>query len=363
MQVTEAINPAASTHYINSGAWDERPRSVSRSSPDPPRSNKTPATLSVNSGARDKCPRSLSQSSPDPPPKRTKSKVKEAQFREGFVQQSGAKPAAGDYEPVVEALLIQACNEYSAHVAGAGSFPKTSLQLQWADQCFNNACRSSNERFKLSHRMAKLITKRDSQVRGKVVDTAFRPLFITAYGFQRSTSKKAIAENKKKAEALLRKAAFHYKDPLTCTGYGENAIITEARKLYLFKDKTSLAAVFPSYFNPISAELMALEFTVLQFLAQEWTAGIQIKIQFTEKENGAAYQTHLHDITEKWMKLKPDVTEKLRSKCKYFAAVDAEKTSNIDDDDESMLRLELEGRTGDTDSEPEDGDAAEADTA
>ncbi|KAJ7847692.1 hypothetical protein B0H13DRAFT_1907174 [Mycena leptocephala] len=296
-------------------------------------------------------------SSPAPPAKRPKTKVKEPKFREGFVVVPGVKPKAADYAPIEEAIILRAYGEYSARVVGLGGFPGTSVQYQWAEECFNNACRSANERYKSTDRVIKLITKRGSQIRGKVVDS-FRPLFPTHYGFQRGSSKAIIAANRDRAAALLKKAAFHYKDTETRSGYAENAIIPAARTQIIFKDKKSLAAIFPSYFNPIPAAYLALEFSVLQSLTQEWSTGTFIQAGFTEKEMGESYRTHLSDINDKWIKCNPTVTEKLRRKwykraSQHFCPAEPEQSTHIDEEDQDALRLELEGRTGETDTENE----------
>ncbi|KAJ7216107.1 hypothetical protein B0H12DRAFT_1241919 [Mycena haematopus] len=298
-----------------------------------------------------------SESSPPPPAKRSRPKAKHPQFREGFVAAAGAKPKAADYAPIEEAIILRACAEYSCRVVASGGFPGTSVQYQWAEECFNNVCRSSNERYKSTDRVIKLITKRGSAIRGKVVDS-FRPLFATHFKFQRGASKAIIAANKDRAAALLKKAAFHYKDTETRKGYGENAIIPAARTQILFKDKNSLAAIFPSYFNPIPAPYLALEFSVLQFLTQEWSTGTHVPATFTEKDMAASYNTHLSDINEKWIKCNPVVTENLRRKwykraSQHFAPAEPEKGTHIEEEDEDALRLELAGRTGETDSEDE----------
>ncbi|KAJ6611635.1 hypothetical protein B0H10DRAFT_2437411 [Mycena sp. CBHHK59/15] len=145
-------------------------------------------------------------SSPAPPPKRKKSKVKEPQFRDGFVPSPGSKPNASDYEPIVEAVLLRA--------------------------------ERTKVRYKLLPRMIKVILKRGLHIRGKVLD-GYRPICRTHYGFQHGNSKAIIAANMAKAKALLHKSSFHYKDPATRTGYGENKIIADARPHYLFKNKKS----------------------------------------------------------------------------------------------------------------------------
>ncbi|KAJ7715560.1 hypothetical protein B0H14DRAFT_2644098 [Mycena olivaceomarginata] len=103
--------------------------------------------------------------------------------------------------------------------------------------------------------------------------------------------------------------------------------------------------IFSSYFNPISAEYLALDFTILQSLTQEWSTGVEVRTKFSEKDMSEAYQTHLTDINEKWIKCNPTVIQD-------FAPAEPERT-NIDAEDQDAIRMELEGRTGDTDSEEE----------
>ncbi|KAJ7853961.1 hypothetical protein B0H14DRAFT_3449923 [Mycena olivaceomarginata] len=335
------------THSVRDGDHDAEELFPNRGTPGPVTGSKRPNPV----------PESSSQA---PPPKRKKSKVKEPQFRDGFVPGPGAKPNASDYEPIIEAVLLRACAEYSARCVGLNGFPPTTQQFQWADECFNNACISAKVRYKLLPRMIKVIVKRGSHIRGKVLD-GYRPIFRTHYGFQRGNSKAVIQANMAKAKALLHKSSFHYKDPVTRTGYGENKIFADARPHYLFKNKNSLAAIFPSHFNPISSAHLALDFTILQSLTQEYSTGVHIPAEFTEKDMLKSYHTHLADI-EKWIALNPAVTEKLRCKWYKRAAQDIlptelEQDTHIDDEDQHALRSQLEGRTGDTDSEDE-GDAA-----
>ncbi|KAJ7876760.1 hypothetical protein B0H14DRAFT_3436507 [Mycena olivaceomarginata] len=61
---------------------------------------------------------------------------------------------------------------------------------------------------------------------------------------------------------------------------------------------------------------------------------------------------------EKWIKCNPTVTEKLRRKwykraAQDFAPAEPEQCTNIDAEDQDAIRMELEGRTRDTDSEEE----------
>jgi hypothetical protein len=44
-------------------------------------------------------------------------------------------------------------------------------------------------------------------------------------------------------------------------------------------------------------------------LIQEFSTGVQVPVAFSEKEMAESYSTHLKDITEKWIKSEPIVTE------------------------------------------------------
>ncbi|KAJ7717262.1 hypothetical protein B0H16DRAFT_1799442 [Mycena metata] len=287
------------------------------SSPSPPQ---VPSPQGQTEATGEKRRRRDSGMSSLPPTKRSKSKGKESKFREDFVLVAGAKPKAGDYEPVVEALLLRAMAEYSTR-----------------------------------------ITKHGSHIRGKVVD-GFRPLFATHFGFQRSNSKTIIAENKTRYEAIINKASYHYKKTTARTGYGENSIFVTARQHSIYKDKNSLAAIFRSQFDPHPAPYLALEFTILQHLTGEWSTGSYLPTPFAEKDVVQSYRIHLTDI-EKWINCNPVVTEKLRKKwfkraAQNFGPVEPKEDTHLDEEDQDALRMELDGRTGDTDSENED--AAEA---
>ncbi|KAJ6527884.1 hypothetical protein DFH09DRAFT_1327987 [Mycena vulgaris] len=294
-------------------------------------------------------------SSPPPPAKRFKPKPPPAEFREGYVP--GVKPKASDYAPVPHALLIRACADYSARIVAVYAFPAVTVQIQWATETFKGACRAAGEFCALSDRMAKIIMARGSQIRGKIID-AYRSLFASHYGFDRSTAKKTIEANKVKAAYLVKHAAFHYKDPVDSEGYGENKIIAAVRKLTTFSNTTSVGVLFSAYFDPISLFSLALDMTALEFCANEWSTGSFIKAKFYEKEVSSMYRVHLADA-ERWSDLKPGVVENIRRKWYRRASqtltsvVPLTTATNINEAQIYLLRNELAGRTGDTDSEAE----------
>ncbi|KAJ7019295.1 hypothetical protein C8F04DRAFT_1257522 [Mycena alexandri] len=319
------------------------------SSPSPSSGRGRPVQSSTSSRKRPQ----QSSPPPPPPPKRVR---QEPQFAEGYT--SGGKPKAADYEPVVRALLLRAMLEYTVRILTKNPFPDVGLQVLWAKECFRSACRAAHEHFSITDRMMKLIQKRGSHIRSQIV-TACRNLFASHYNFNRtSTSTAATKANRDLSTALCEDAAFHYKDVKTCTGFAENAIFVDIRRAVVFKNKKALGAIFASHFNPYPLPTAALEFIAVHHCAKEWSTGQFIGAEFQEKDVIDDYNTHLSDL-QRWADLNEDVVLKLRGKWYTRASrtlgLAARPTgqSHISLNREELLRQELAGRTGETDSENE----------
>ncbi|KAJ7059994.1 hypothetical protein C8F01DRAFT_1294242 [Mycena amicta] len=315
---------------------DDDERSGSRSNSPPPRTSSPPLRTSSPP------PRTSS-----PPPidtdisneantrgRHNQGKGKVAAFCEGFVAVAGPKPKASDYAPTEKA------------------------QAQWAKESFKAACRAARERFQFTDRIGNIIRQRGPSSRGKIIEKT-RSLFASEYKMTRSTSAVQVTANKAESERLLVKAAFHYKDTKKRAGYAENPIIKAVRQLTVFKDTDAVGVIFASAFNPIPFSLIALEMTAIEVCVKEWQTGQFVQSKFTEKAVGTLYSTHLIDV-EKWSTVSPTVVENLRrhwytklTGTLVNATTTTTGPSNIDDEQEAALRAELEGRTGDTDSEPE----------
>ncbi|KAJ7870154.1 hypothetical protein B0H14DRAFT_3440202 [Mycena olivaceomarginata] len=132
---------------------------------------------------------------PAPPPEAPKRQRREPQFADEYKAVKGAKPKASDYESVVQALLIRAMLEYTARIVTINAFPDVGLQTTWAKECFKNACRTTNEHFKINARM--ILLRCPGSLR---------------YDFNRtSTLLAAIKFNRDLSDKLNDGAAFHYK--------------------------------------------------------------------------------------------------------------------------------------------------------
>ncbi|KAJ6597845.1 hypothetical protein B0H10DRAFT_1827035 [Mycena sp. CBHHK59/15] len=297
------------------------------------------------------------QSSPPPPPP-PKRQRQEPQFAEGYEAVAGAKPKAADYEPTVRALLLRAMLEYAMRILTINAFPDAGLQVTWAHECFKNACRAANERFKITERMSKLIAKRGSHIRSQIV-TVIRVLYAKHYNFNRtSTSPAAIKANRDLSDRLNDGATFHYKDVDAGTGYAGNAIFSDIRSAVVFKNKTSIGAVFASHLNPYPIPTLALEFFGLDHCNSEWSTGRLVPAPFEEKHLLKKYTMHLNDIRN-WADLNKTVVDNLRAKwyIRTLRGPAPDISTNISEARADALREELTGRTGLTDSETEEVDA------
>ncbi|KAJ7075486.1 hypothetical protein B0H15DRAFT_956401 [Mycena belliarum] len=322
------------------------PRSSSPASSAPPRDtsrNDPPTrgrTTTGSSSAGEKRKQAASSSSPAPPHKRKhkEPRLQEPRFAEGYSATSGAKPKASDYEPMVCALLLRAMAEYALQILTVNGFPPAGLQTMWADRSFKSACKAANQHYVLTERMNKLANHE-----ARVAYPGADPV---------------VSSNRAISAHLIKDQAFHYKDPQARTGFGGNSILGEMRHLTTFKNKNSLGALHTARFTPYPLELLALEFTGIEFCALEWSTGVYVAAQFFEKDVLKIYSKHLLKI-QQWSKLNEHVVENIRRKWSSRASRSLNLTSPDEDDgclapaQEDALREELEGRTGATDSEAE----------
>ncbi|KAK7035125.1 hypothetical protein R3P38DRAFT_3184678 [Favolaschia claudopus] len=284
----------------------------------------------------------------------------------------GGKPKASDYEANVAAIINRAAHEYELKILIKNYNPDVVQQTSWAKETYRTAGRIAGQRYRLTERIAKILTSRGSHARGMVISAA-RGLFANNYGFKTgTTSSSAIKFNQKLAAKLVEKSAFHYKDPDSpLLNFAENKIFSAMRKQSIFKNKRSIGIVYKSQFNPYPNELLALEFCALEHCANEWKTGVYVQTGFDETSIAEMYPKHLASI-EQWNAMEPEVVKNIRTK--FFkrasnglivSSVAVDKTSQIDADQEMALRAALAGRSGLTDSEDEgeDGEQEESSNA
>ncbi|KAJ3859982.1 hypothetical protein EV359DRAFT_85800 [Lentinula novae-zelandiae] len=275
------------------------------------------------------------------------------------------KPKAEDYDATGKAILLRACHDFEAKVIGLNFFPTITTRARWAEEAFLAACANANCAHSSDKRVIQLINAWASRIRGDLVKWT-RTKIQTVFGFNADKGKKY---NKKIYQGLSAHnfSAFLYKDPDLLTGYAENPLITTFIS-YIFSAR--IGQLYGSYFNPVSLNMLSGFFAVIRFAIAEWSTGecIQNPPKFTEVDNNPIMMRYLEDL-EKWAGMNKNFMDKFRSRMysralsKVYKMQESTHSSHITGSIEASMRLELELRTGDTESEDNgmDEDSADSD--
>ncbi|OBZ67721.1 hypothetical protein A0H81_12088 [Grifola frondosa] len=230
--------------------------------------------------------------------------------------------------------------------------------------------REDGQRYALSDRMTTIIKARKSNARGDVADLA-RPLTQKAYGFILGGETKGTErKNIQRHQNLTDNSTFHYKmyDAATGahSGFAQHKYISELIQKSFFKNTRALGVEYQRYFDPIPLVTIAFIFTVISANLDEWASGKFIQAQFRESDHKETYQNHLKDLME-WERSAPEVVRNIRKKwhdrARRIAGAVPENATNgrVSVSAMNSAKLELQGRTGLTDSENEDEDEDEPD--
>ncbi|KAF8951859.1 hypothetical protein BDZ97DRAFT_1931639 [Flammula alnicola] len=278
-------------------------------------------------------------------------------FREG-VTPDPKNPKASDYEDTVTALILRAAFEYEALISTANAFPDTTLRHKWARKCWKHAGLDADEQYQMTEAISTLLRQRGSRIRGHAV-TSIRACVANIFGFKKKADPRTITNNIGLFRKLKDNSSFHYKvRPETQSGYAQGKIISECLQSAWFENKDSHGVVFEKLFNPVPFEIMALILTILDFCLDEWSSGKFEKATLWEKNVIARHKVFREDL-EKWGQQNESVIKALRKKLYTRARRDAGAAelstvkSSLTADALDRVRAELEGRTGETDSEAE----------
>ncbi|KAJ4487516.1 hypothetical protein C8R41DRAFT_903565 [Lentinula lateritia] len=275
--------------------------------------------------------------------------------------QPGARAKTADYAAEGEAILLRAMRDFEARVLGQDFFPDRATRLQWAEKSFQDACATAKAQFISDKRVLKLIATRGSRICGQVYKW-IRVNIVSCYKFDVTVGKRAVKQNIALSRLLSSRnfSGFSYKDREAWTGYAEHPSIIFLLS-YIF-DESNMGMVFEKYFNPISLQTLASLFTMIRAAISEWSSGTCNKIKkFSEEEYDKYYKAYLIDLT-KWDGMNPAVSLNIRHR--MYAKARIRMREDLSDDStvhivgsiEAQLRQEMEARTGETESEPEDSE-------
>ncbi|OBZ68083.1 hypothetical protein A0H81_11961 [Grifola frondosa] len=271
--------------------------------------------------------------------------LKVAPFRSN--QPPSGRAKAFDYVDDVKVLLLNAIRIFECYIYTINPFPSAQEQEQWAQNIWAMVTREDGQHYVLSDRMTTIIKARKSNARGDVVDLA-RPLTQQAYGFVLGSETKGTErKNVRRYQNLTDDSAFHYKH------------VSDLIQKAFFKNTRALGVEYQKYFDPIPLVTIAFIFTVISANLDEWASGKYVQAQFRESNHKANYQNYLQDLME-WERSAPEVVQNIRKKwhdrARRIAGAVAENAFNgrVSVNAMNSAKLELQGRTGLTDSENED---------
>ncbi|KIJ50667.1 hypothetical protein M422DRAFT_245303 [Sphaerobolus stellatus SS14] len=194
----------------------------------------------------------------------------------------------------IEEFQVRVCTEYA--------FPEgnpSELKLM-ALKCWENACAHYEmdiPMMKVTHR---LITSRVSTIRGRIKDKVVAKL-AGKYGFLESPDEEDINANKALVEKLLKDFSYIYKDPDNLRGMYEHPIVADVIAHQFFHKRARSEGIeYSASFNPIPEPLIALVFTAVHFVIDQWKDGTYTAgASFKETEYHAIYKRHLGGL-KKW---------------------------------------------------------------
>ncbi|TFY50986.1 hypothetical protein EVJ58_g10796, partial [Rhodofomes roseus] len=200
--------------------------------------------------------------------------------------------------------------------------------------CWGEACKTLDVNYAADRGVIKILR---GELKSKV-----RPLVESLYGFNGSSAKKAIRENRDKAAALTSDSLFAYKDPALDRPQGADAegiyrhpIIQKAINATWFMNRSDEGILYKEYFSPaISIGMMALILTAVQCCIDEWGTGKRSGVSFYENEYKPVYLSHkanllaFDDLCDDAHSLLLKLRKKLYKEARFHSgAEDTERTA------------------------------------
>ncbi|KAK0493098.1 hypothetical protein EDD18DRAFT_1357018 [Armillaria luteobubalina] len=267
-----------------------------------------------------------------------------------------------DYSGVAKSVIHKVLLRYENHIFTINAYPDEKTQSEIVRELWDEVSASVKQKFELTPALQSMIKKRGARCHGNIRDR-IQPLIAPAYGFQVSDKKKIHQANKNLYVMLSTGGAFSFKTPGDRYRRFENKIIFQAICACWFKNQKTPGIKYSDDYDPIKPESVALIITVLENCIDEWASGKFAPKPLDEDVQWPRYLAHLADI-RKWCKANPKVTGNILKQwhngARSSTGVKAKQMATgylNDEEEETRVMADLEGRTGETDSEDDDDDA------
>ncbi|KAK0209857.1 hypothetical protein IW262DRAFT_1301911 [Armillaria fumosa] len=259
-----------------------------------------------------------------------------------------------DYEGKAQQILHKVCKECEWHVYTLNGYPEVkdfqlgiSAECVWTQEQWSEVCEEVGEDYELMQAMQTM--------------TDMWSLVAVMYGFVESNKRASIACNKKNHLMLAAHGAFTCKDPKTLHHHFENKIIPMVITEHFFGHRKASGIIWEKDFEVIKPETLALVVTILEHCIDEWSNDTYQSLKLNEDIQAACYNSHLKDINN-WCSGNTTVTANIHhlwatKGCTHVNVWPKQTTDGfIDDTEKERLAAELQGRTGEMDSEAENDD-------
>ncbi|KAF8471404.1 hypothetical protein DFH94DRAFT_201400 [Russula ochroleuca] len=133
------------------------------------------------------------------------------------------------------------------------------------------------------------------------IKTKIKHAVQSSYGFDTSRAPGSIGRNARRAQALLSRMTFIYRD-LNFGGRPQypyrHPIIQTVINLTWFQNKDDDGILFYNYFEPIPTEAITVALTVIECCIEEWSDGTWKQSNLSEERYKAIYLSHLNSLRD-----------------------------------------------------------------
>ncbi|KAJ7479651.1 hypothetical protein FB451DRAFT_996218, partial [Mycena latifolia] len=209
---------------------------------------------------------------------------------------------AKDYDDTTQELISIANTWFRCLLATRDAFPEHIAETELLTLAWNKACEELNISMWITPDIAKLITRRGSQMR-RELKTKVRSLTELVFGFESGQNEKNVRKNRQRAEDLKDGLGYCYKefpaDAEQRKGLYKAKIIQKSTNLMWFNNRRDEGATHPELFGPIFPKpAFALILTVIECCIDEWATGIKTDVPFTSADYRSVYQDHLKALAD-----------------------------------------------------------------
>ncbi|KAJ7112493.1 hypothetical protein C8R44DRAFT_564975, partial [Mycena epipterygia] len=204
---------------------------------------------------------------------------------------------AKDYDDTTQELVSITNTWFRCLLATRDGFPDHTKEAELLKLAWSKACEELQVSMQITPDIAKLVTRRGSQMRGEL-KTKMRSLTELVFGFESGQNKKNVQKNRQLAEDLKDGLGFCYKEfPAVAAkrkGLYKAPIIQKSANLMWFNNRRDEGATHPELFGPaLPKPAFALILSAIECSIDEWATGIKTDVPFTAADYRSVYQEHL----------------------------------------------------------------------